>query len=376
MRIAYNGALLSRHFSGVEVAIFGLVRALAEFGRHDYTLFVPPRSSAAACGNERLTVCSTRLPTRLRPFRVLWEQAVLPHTVTRDAFDLLHAPGYIAPLSAGVPVVLTVYDLIALKFPEWCHATNRWHYSFMLPRSIRRADAIIVPSEATRRDVVEWFPDVEERLTTIPLGIRDDFRPVIDATVRADVRSRLGLPEHFVLFVGNTEPKKNLVRLLDAYSRLKRENTVVPDFVIAGCDAWGHDAVVGRIKTLGLGDNVHVLGFVPQADLPCLYSMASLCAFPSLYEGFGLPPLEAMACGVPVLTSDRGSLPEVVADASLVVDPENVDSMAAGLNRLLCDSELRAALVARGRERADRYTWRRAVAATEELYERIAAGTA
>jgi len=368
VRIAYNGALLSRHFSGVEVAIVSLVRALAEFGRHDYTLFVPPRFSAALPDRDRLIVRSTRLPTNMRPFRILWEQAVFPRIAARGKFDVIHAPGYIAPLKAKSPVVLTVYDLIALKFPEWCHAANRLHYGVMLPRSIQRADAIIVPSEATRRDIVERFPEAEARITVVPLGLGAEFRPVTDEGIRGDVRARLGLPDRYILFVGNTEPKKNLVRLLDACHLLRQSHAAVPHLAIAGCDAWGHDEVVDRIRELGLGEDVCVLGFVPQEDLPTLYSMAEIFAFPSLYEGFGLPPLEAMACDTPVLTSDRGSLPEVVGDAALVVDPEDPSSIAVGLRQLLEDAALRDTLIARGRERVRRYTWRQAAEATEKVY--------
>jgi len=377
VRIVYNGALLSRHFSGVEVAIFNLVRALAELGRNEYTLFAPPRFAVEVDEGLHLKVRSTCLPTGMRPFRILWEQVILPRTVARGPFDLLHCPGYIAPLQrTAVPVVLTVYDLIALRFPEWCHTANRWHYGIMLPRSIRRADAIVVPSDATRRDIVERFPEVEPRITVVPLGIGDDLRPVTDERVRADVRTRLGLPPEYILFVGNTEPKKNLVRLLDAYHCLKQTRARSPDLVIAGCDAWGHDDVMSRIRALGLNECVHVPGFVPRDDLPCLYSMATLCAFPSLYEGFGLPPLEAMACDVPVVTSDRGSLPEVVGNAALVVDPEDVAAISAGLDRLLSDTALRNTLTARGRERARHYTWSNAATGTEAVHEQAVADVA
>lgn len=374
MRIALDGLLLHGPFSGVEVAILSLAQALGAHGAADYTLFVPGRCPAPDLDGPRLRTVRVRGPTHVRAVRLAWEQAVFPGRLRAGGFDLVHAPGYLAPLAARLPVVLTVYDLIALRFPAWCRPANRVNYALLLPPSVRKAAGIVVPSEATRRDLAARFPGAEARTAVIPLGIDAAFAPRCDPAAQARLRARYGLPPRFILFVGDLEPKKNLPRLIDAFRLLRAGGGPDHGLVLAGHPSWGDAELRRRIAAAGLGGEVVLTGFVPAADLPDLYGMADVLAFPSRYEGFGIPPLEAMACGVPVVASSAGALPEVVGDAGLLVDPDDEAALAGALRDALTRPDLRAELAARGRERAARFTWRRAAEATERFYGAVLQG--
>jgi len=370
MRIALNGLLLSRNFSGVEVAILNLAHALAEHGTEDYALYVPGRFPLPSIESKRLTTRRTWMPTHYRPMRILWEQLVLPRLLARERFDLVHSPGYLAPLLTRTPVIITVYDTIALQFPDWCTRTNRINYGIMLPRAIRKAAGIIVPSEATRRDLVACFPEAAAKTRAIPLAVGGEFGVSPGPEERESVRRRYGLSEQYILFVGNIEPKKNLERLVEAYGLL-RERGTGHGLVIAGSPAWGQEELRARIRELGLAESVVLTGVVRPEDLPCVYAMADVFAFPSLYEGFGLPPLEAMAAGVPVVASNRASLPEVAGDAAVLVDPLQPGAIANAVSDVLSDEKLRERLVAKGRERTRMFTWAKTARATEAFYQQV-----
>ena len=368
MRIAIDGMLLGRRSSGVEGSIANLVQALVAAGHHDYSLFASADPAAVTAGSPRFRVLATRWPVRFRPFRILWQQLALPAVVARGGFDLLHAPGYVAPLLAPGPVVLTVYDTLALTHPDFCTPGNRWHYRLMLPLSVRRADAVIVPSETTRRDVERAMPWAAGRLRVIPLGIENRFNVLRNESEEQRLRSEHGLSGPYILFVGGLEPKKNVVRLVEAFRLLRQRCGLPHRLVIAGAWSWDRAGVERAIREAGLGDAVLLPGFVPPDLLPALYRSAELFVFPSLYEGFGLPPLEAMACGTPVIVSDRGALPEVAGPAALVVNPSAPGDIAEAMETVLTRRDVRTDLIAKGLRHAAAFTWARTATATEAVY--------
>jgi glycosyltransferase involved in cell wall biosynthesis len=268
----------------------------------------------------------------------------------------------LAPLA--LPAVVTAHDMAIYRHPEWFPSGQALSVRLVVPRSMRRADAVLAVSRSTARDVADLFDVPGERLRVVPEGVSDRYRPLPEASGAA-VRRRLRLPERFVLFVGTIEPRKNLATLLQAWSRLPEP---VP-LVVAG--GWGWRYADERRALERAGGRVRLLGAVDPEDLPGLYGVATCLAHPAWYEGFGLTPLEAMACGTPVVASAATSLPEVVGDAALLVDPGDVEGWTEALARVLGDPDLASELRGRGLRRAAGFTWRRAAEATWEVVDEV-----
>ena len=289
------------------------------------------------------------------------------------------------PYAPGMPTVLTVYDLIPLRYPEQSSRRARRLAHLTNSLALRAADVALAISEATRRDYLAHFRVPAERIVTAPLAADPAFRPQPDAAVAA-LRARLAPPERYVLYLGSNKPHKNLVGLIEAWhiARSKSANRQIgksadhasritchaPHLVIAG--AWDdrYPEARQRVAALGLGDCVTFLGPVTGADLPALYAGAELFVFPSLYEGFGFPVLEAMACGTPVICSNVSSLPEVAGSAALQVDPRETDALAAAMERVLGDTALRQSMRREGLAQAGRFSWTRTAQQTLAAYRR------
>lgn len=374
MRVAYNAMLLGSRRSGVENCILQLARTLAKLGTHDYVVYVPSDFKGEDFSSERLQVRRAAIPARFQPLRILWEQFVLPGKSQRDGADVLHAPGYIAPMASSLPVVATMYDLIALQYPRWCRVGNRLHYGAALPLSARKARRIIAPSMVTRMAIVDRLCVPERLVDVISPGIDDCFTPLGNSAADSEIVGKHRIPRPYILFVGNLEPKKNVGSLIEAFRRLKTAAGIAHSLVIAGRSGWNCSSLFRLVTKLDMRREVIFTGFIPAEELPAIYRCADLFVFPSWYEGFGLPPLEAMACGVPAIVSNRGALPETVGDAALTVDPADVPAITQAMRVVLDRRELRDSLVERGLERASRFAWRGAAAATDRTYEEARAG--
>jgi len=372
-RIAIDALIMRPPMSGVERAVHSLACALPHVAPDcDFVVYYPrclPRPEQVRTRN--VAFQRPFWPNSPRILRILWQQALLPRRLRRDRIDLLHAPAYTAPLLARPPYVLTVYDVIALKFPQSCKRANVWHYRAVLPRSVRRAARLIVPSRCTADDLHELLGVPKEKIRVIPLGVSGAFRRVDDPLRLAEFRRRWGLPDRYVLYLGNLEPKKNLHRLLEAFAQGRHSGRITHRLVLAGAKAWHTAAWRRALRDQRLGDAVTILRRLPDKELPLLYSGASVFVFPSLYEGFGLPPLEAMACGVPVITSSGGALPEVVGDAALVLPECDPRQLRIAIEKVLANSFLRERLRTRGLARARRFTWERTAQATAEVYREV-----
>ena len=286
--------------------------------------------------------------------------------------QVFHSPDNVnAPLTTGrqVSLVITVHDLIPLLYPQT--VSRRYHlwWRAMLRPTVARADRIIAVSRSTADDLANLVPGAGSKTRVIHLGVDPTFGRTKPEDVQ-DIRRRLQLPSEYILFVGTLEPKKNVPGLLRAYARL-REQQDIPPLVIAGQTGWMAEPVFKAVEQLRLCNSVRFVGFVSDRDLPALMTGAMLFVFPSVYEGFGLPVLEAMACGVPVVTSNRSSLPEITAGAAILVDPLDPDSIASGMRAVLEDSELAQRLADLGRQRAREFSWERTACETLELYREL-----
>lgn len=300
--------------------------------------------------------------------------------------DLFHATDHLLPRLSYVRTVFTLHDLIFLFHPETHKPLNRWFLTLMMPRFLRAADAVIAVSECTKRDAVRYYGVTEEKITVVYEGVNPRFRPAAPDAVAA-IRQKYNLPERFILYVGTIEPRKNLTTLLEAFHHLitcdpapcalrpatcaLRPVTCALRLVFVGKRGWLYEGFFRRLRELGLEERVIFTGYIPDKDLPAVYSAADLFVFPSLYEGFGLPVLEAIACGTPVICSSTSSLPEVAGDAALLVDPRDVRALAGAMGRVLMDEHLTAELRARGIERARWFTWERAARETMEVYRSV-----
>ena len=287
--------------------------------------------------------------------------------------DLFHATDNLLPRLAGVKSVFTLHDLVHRFYPETLSTLNRWFLTIMMGRFLRTADMVISDSENTKRDAVRMYGVDESKIRVIHDGVNARFHPVEAETIIA-AREQYALPERFLLFVGTIEPRKNLISLLEAFATLREESNDQESaiggskLVIVGKKGWKYDDFFRRLRGLGLEGEVLFPGFVPDKDLPAVYSAADLFVFPSLYEGFGLPVLEAMACGTPVVCSNTSSLPEVAGDAALLVEPYDVRELKDALARLLADASLRGGLVDRGLRRVTQFTWQKTAEQTLAVY--------
>lgn len=312
----------------------------------------------------------THLPVDRPPVRIAWEQTVLPIELLRERADLLHALGFVSPFGWRGKTVVTVYDLSFLRFPEMFNRSNRFYLGTFTPPSLRRADRVITISESTRQDVIELCGVAPERVTPILLAADEKFRPAAPAAIAA-FRERHSLPERYILYMGTLEPRKNIETLVKAYARLRAQGSDDHILVLAGGKGWQFESIFEQVQSLGLADSVRFPGFVPADEQALWYSSATVFAFPSRFEGFGLPLLEAMACGAPVVSSWGSSLPEVVGDAGLLVDPSDVDGLCAALRQLMEDEHQRQAFVAAGLARAQTFSWQRMASETVQVYREV-----
>jgi len=308
----------------------------------------------------------THWPTDRPAVRIAWEQLVGPWA-TRDC-TVIHGPVNVLPLALARPGVVTVHDLAFVYFPEHYPAAKRWYLRLLTGLSVRRARRVIAVSETTRRDVVRTYGIAPERISTIPNGIDADWRRVDDVELER-WRRQQGLPERFLLFVGTVQPRKNLTTLLEAFARLGPEFPW-PLFVV-GAAGWLDSPIYRRVEDLGLARRVRFTGYVPPEELRYWYSAATIFIYPSLYEGFGLPLLEAMACETPVITSNCSALPEVAGDAAVLVEPTDPLAIAAAIQSLVMDEERRRMLAQAGRERARQFTWERTARETAAVYRAL-----
>lgn len=372
IHIGLNAHLLSLSHSyrgaGISWYIFNLLKNLAEVSPDFcYSAFL----SEPAFQEPSLALHLSRLPTQRPPARILWEQFIQPLALRRAGVDMLHALAFVAPLAAPCPFVVTVYDLSFMRYPEAFRPFNRWYLREFTARSVRRARAIIAISESTRQDVINWLGAPPERVHTVYCGVDAAFRPLPAAEVAAFKAAR-HLPDTFVLFLGTLEPRKNVDGLIRAYACWRDQEPNAPPLVIAGGKGWYYSHIFNLVESLNLTERVRFTDYVPQHDLPLWYNAASLFVYPSHFEGFGLPVLEAMACGTPVITSTVSSLPEVTGNsgAARLVSPADTDALAAAMREVMADSDLRTVMSQQALIRAAYFSWDKTARETVGVYRK------
>jgi glycosyltransferase involved in cell wall biosynthesis len=377
MHIAINAHLLAQtntfRRAGVSNYAEQVLRHLGQIDQATrYTVYTTRGVTGRSLGlPANFAVTPSYFPTINPRVRIPWEQVLAPPLLLATRPSLFHGVLNVAPFVCPVPSVVTVHDLAFIRFPQTFRRINRLYLNLATRLSVQRASAVLAVSEHTKRELVEILGVPAHKVTVTYDAADAQFAPPTTEQLAA-FRARHGLPSRYILFVGTLEPRKNLPALLEAYAQLARHDPT--PLLIGGGKGWLYEPIFARLDALGLRDKVRFCGFLDQDELPLWYGGATVFVYPSAYEGFGMPPLEAMACGAPVVASNSSSLPEVLGDAALLVDPHDTAGLAEALGRVLHDEALRAAMRARGLKQAQRFSWLDTAQRTLEVYRLVASG--
>jgi len=302
--------------------------------------------------------------------RLIWEQTVLPSLSQKTKIDLLHSLHYTKPLRLTCASVVTFHDMTYYLYPQLHTRTRRLVFPTAMRLSAKQADALITVSESTREDAIRLLDIDAKKIFTTQLGVDPSFRELDDNDEELRVISKYSLPEKIILYLGTIEPRKNLPVLIKSYKQLADDGTDYK-LVLVGKYGWMYQEVLELINDLDLQDMVYLTGYVSQEDLPVVYNLASLFVYPTIYEGFGLPALEAMACGVPVITTRVASLPEIVGDAGLLIPVNDTDALYEAMSQVLEDTALREKLIHDGLARSKLFSWERTAQLTQQVYKKV-----
>jgi glycosyltransferase involved in cell wall biosynthesis len=363
MRICLDAHMIGSQETGNETYVVSLAPALASLENIDCVAAIEPEAPVPNCWADAQPAIA-----RLHPAGD-WLRLgyTLPKICRNWHADLLHVT-YIAPFTSPCPIIVTIHDVIFQRFPEFFSARDRLLFATLLPLTLRRAAAVITDSECSRTDIAAFYPFAADKVFAVPLAPAPTFRPT-EPTAARQVCDRYAVASQFILAVGNLQPRKNLLRLVAAFRSLLTQGLHEYQLVLVGKDALHSEEFRAEVRDLVESGHLAFTGYVPEHDLPALYSAAAAFVYPSIYEGFGLPLLEAMSCGAPVITSDRSSMPEVAGDAAVLVDPTRTDRIAAALYTVLTQSNLADGLRRRGQARAAQFTWDATASQTAEVYQ-------
>jgi glycosyltransferase involved in cell wall biosynthesis len=368
MRVAVDAHMIGERQTGAEYYTLGLIAGLARVdSENHYTLLTTHRAALKRALN---------LPSNFEPFtvhpgsnlpRVAW---AMPRACRQVRAQVLHV-SYTAPPICPCPTVVTIHDIAYEFFPRFFSPRDRWLLSITVPFSCRRAARVIAVSECTKHDLIDQYGIPETKIRVIYEAANDKFSQGIPQEKVTHIQKQYADGRRYILAVGNIQPRKNLKRLIEAFAALIAENTEedMPVLVIGGQAKWQSSAIYQQVEQQGLSSFIHFTGYIPDEDLPALYRGAEIFVYPSIYEGFGLPPLEAMASGIPVICSKASALPEAVGDAALLIDPLDTGSIVQALRELVSDAARRQALTRAGLARAAQFSWEKTARETIAVYE-------
>lgn len=390
MRIAINGWFIEQPYVGIGKYTVNLLKnfcvlaSIHENYRHDYILLSPSVEAVQKlCLNSMFHLYHCKRPAihaKEKVQKTLWEQFLYIHT-RKEKFDLVHHPYFFMPVlkRGSAKYVITIHDVIHKAFPEYQGGRLGQIYFRLNEITIRKADFVIVNSEYTKKDVVQFLQIPQEKVKVVYMGVDRSFQPISDKDALSAIRNKYNLPEKFLFYIGGFDVRKNVPMLLRAFAELIKKEHMEHKLVLGGRLLTDRSLLVKGLTSdlyilaneLGIGDAVRFTGYIPEQDLPYLYNLADAFIYPSLYEGFGLPALEAMACGTPVLASSTTSIPEIVDREDLLFDPMSLEEMQNKITWLLSDDHLRKSVSMWGLGRAKEFTWEKTAEQTLKVYEEV-----
>lgn len=373
MKIAINILSAKSQHHGVGVYVTNILKHLIpDANKHNF-LFYKRKEGISIRTQENGSKVEWKDINLPRPLRIIWEHTLLPLSLSRQKVDLFWGPCNFLPLIKPCKFLVTIHDLAPFLLPHSLPFVRRIYYQRAFFNSIRRADQIIVVSESLKTDLIKHFLVSEKKIKVIHNGIDESFRPIADKVVLSQIQEKYRLPSNFILTLGVLEPKKNTIGLIQAYADLRKSHADLPKLVIGGSKqyGWKNNEVFKMVKNLELEEEIIFTNTIVHEDLPAVYNLATLFILPSIYEGFGLPVAEAMACGTPVITSNTSSLPEVAGDAAILVNPCDVQEISKAISKVLANETLQKEMKEKGIENAKRFSWNRAANALLEVFETI-----
>lgn len=369
VRIAINTLGPSKIKAGIGNYVVNLVKELSKLDIKNEYVILANSDNAEFFTTNNPNFKTITLPnyTRTKFLRILWEQFKLPKLLRQMGIDILHSPGFIAPLRMTAKSVVTIHDMTFFSHPQYHTKFKRFYFKKMIPLTAKKAAVIIADSENTKKDICKYLDADKQKIAVIHLGVGKDFKKIDAGKAKKFISRKYGIKNKFILFVGMIEPRKNLQRLVDAFLQLKEHELKL---VIVGKKGWQMDEFFKMIKELKLEDSIIFPGYVPDDDLVKFYNAAEVFVYPSMYEGFGIPVLEALACGCPVITSNTSSMPEITGPAAVLINPADTQDIKKAMQKLLKNEQLRKTLSEQGIEQAKKFSWQKTAQKTLEAYEK------
>lgn len=362
LNIGISSAFIGKIRAGTWVYTYNLLKNLLQVDKYNRYLLINDGSDDGFDIDCERLILKGGIKGKLN--KIVWPNLVLPRGAKRSGIDIMHITNpYGTFRQTGYKNVITIHDITPVLFPETQNSMHVFHHKYLVPLILNKADVVITDSNNSKQDIIRYYGIADDKVRVIHLGVDETYKPVSEKGKFVE-----SIEGPYILNVGTLEPRKNLITLIESF-KLAKAAGIPHKLVIAGIKGWGDIIIEKEIK--GIESDVIFAGYLPQEDLPGLYSFADIFIYPSIYEGFGLPPLEAMACGTPVITSNVSSLPEVVGDAAITIEPKDEKNLSEMILKVLDDSELRESLKRKGLERARLFSWEKTAKETLKVYESV-----